>query len=114
MLIILTILKIYNLENSSHIVSKIVGTTVISQLGRMAAASLIKIIPSVGSVSGSAINATVAGSLTWVLGMAVSELAYKYKKALNRGEDVSFDDYFNSEGIREAIDHFQSKDSNYS
>lgn len=104
------ILKLYDLENSSRIVSKIVGTTIISQLGRMITASLIKIVPTIGSVTGSAINATVAGSLTWILGMAVSELAYRYKKALHRGEDVSFDDFFNSEGIREAINHFSNKE----
>ncbi len=104
------ILKIYGLENSGKIVSGLIRSTLISQLGRMLAGSLIKLIPGFGSISGSIINGTVAGSFTWILGMSVSEIAFRYRQAVDSGMDIPFENYFNIDTLKTILDEFQEKE----
>ncbi|WP_120944817.1 YcjF family protein [Helicobacter labacensis] len=71
---IIHISKIYDLEVSEENAKTLVGTFA-SVLGtglvaRACAGSLLKLIPGVGSLAGGAINATLAGSVTGLMGKA--------------------------------------------
>lgn len=99
------ILKIYGLEQSGRVITSLIGSTLISQIGKLAAGSLIKAVPG-GSVTGSVINGSVAATFTWAVGMAVSELAYRYKKAVAAGLKVSFEEYFRGNDVKSVMETF--------
>lgn len=103
------ILKIYGLEKSGRVISGIIGSTLLSQLGRLAAGSLLKLVPGGGSITGSVINSSVAASFTWALGMSVSELGYRYKRAVASGLKMSFEEYFKSHDIKKVMDNFKEE-----
>lgn len=105
------ILKLYGLESSSRVITKVVRSTVLSQLGRMIAGSLTKLIPGFGSVTGAVINSTVAASLTWALGRSVSEMAYRYKQAVANGANTSFEEYFNAKGLKSLVDEIKTNEA---
>jgi len=63
----------------------IVGSTMISQAGKLAAASLLKFIPGFGSV----VNAGVASGFTWAMGLAVCDLCRRYCKEKIEGKEPS-------------------------
>lgn len=72
------ILFIYNLQHissalNSAMLTPIVGR-IISSSGVWAAGTLLKIIPGVGTILGGVINASVAGSITYAIGVATVEL----------------------------------------
>ncbi len=70
------ILKVYNLGNLSSAFEKMgLGSVLcglLTKCGRALAGNLIKLIPGVGSILGATINAAVASSITWTLGIAIS------------------------------------------
>jgi len=103
------ILKIYGLEQSGRVITGIISSTLLSQLGRLAAGSLIKILPGVGSVTGSIANGSIAASFTWALGMAISELAYRYKKAVATGLKISFEEFYKSQDIKKVMNEFKDE-----
>ena len=98
------ILKIYGLEQSGRIVSGMIGSTLLSQIGRLTAGSLVKLIPGAGSITGGAVNGSVAASFTWALGMAVSGTAYRYKKAVASGLRMSFEEYFKGQDFKNLVE----------
>lgn len=73
--------KIFNIyginQNIAKIVNNALGTRIMSTVGKTLAGSLIKFIPGVGTITGSLINASVASSLTYALGYALSKMAEK-------------------------------------
>ena len=103
------ILKIYGLEQSGRVITGIISSTLLSQLGRLAAGSLVKILPGVGSVTGSVANGSIAASFTWALGMSVSELGYRYKKAVASGLKVSFEEFYKSQDIKKVMKEFKEE-----
>lgn len=104
------IMKTYGMNNSKSSITAIVNSTIISNVGKMLAKTLIgnmaKLIPTVGSVVGGTINVGVAGTLTTAIGYAISELSYKYSKAVIEGKNIDILEIFNSDMIREAINTF--------
>ena len=100
------ILKIYGIEESKQIVTSLIGSTVLSRIGKAVASSIIKIIPGAGTVIGGAVNASVASAFTISLGLTVSYLVYEYKKALISGENTSFEEYFNIREMKSVFNKF--------
>lgn len=102
------ILKLYGLEQSGRVITGIIGSTLLSQLGRLAAGSILKLIPIGGNVAGAVVNSSVAASFTWALGMAISELAYRYKKAVASGLKMSFEEYFKAQDFNSVLGEFKN------
>jgi len=99
----LHILKVYDLESISPVVSSLISSTIISQLARSTAANLIKMIPVVGTVTGTLINSGIASSFTWVLGMALSEIAFSFKKARLEGKEPDLEEFFSQLNLRNIM-----------
>jgi uncharacterized protein (DUF697 family) len=100
------ILKIYGLEQSGRVITGFIGSTIVSQIGRLVAGSFIKLIPVGGSITGSVVNGSVATSFTWAIGMAISEMAYRYKKAVAAGLNASFEEFFKYKDFKSVMDTF--------
>lgn len=79
------ILVVYDLHKAlGEIPVMVVMAPVLREAGMFVAGNLLKIVPGIGTLAGGAINATVAGSLTYAFGMAVSELCVRiHEKALS-------------------------------
>lgn len=74
----LKIFSIYGIrEEVGGIALNILKARIISTIGKTLAGSLFKLIPGAGTIVGGLINATVASSLTYSLGYALSKLAEK-------------------------------------
>ena len=72
------IVYVYGLENllkskGTEFIATLIAP-IIMQSGIMLAASLLKFIPGLGSIAGGAINAAVALSITWSIGLAFTSL----------------------------------------
>lgn len=63
------------------LLKNVIGSRLISMLGKTLAGNLLKLIPGVGSVVGGAINGSVAASITYSLGYALNQLAMKAVEA---------------------------------
>lgn len=94
------ILKIYGLEQSAKVITGIISSTFLSQIGRITSGALLKILPG-GIVFGTVVNGSVAASFTWCLGMAINEICYQY---LESGEDVSFEEFFHIDKLKTQIE----------
>lgn len=63
------IMKAYGIHiGVCTVLEEILKTKVVSMLGKMAAGSLIKLIPGAGTVVGSTVNAVVASTITYAMG----------------------------------------------
>lgn len=82
---------------------------VMVQLGRMVAGNIIKLFPGLGSMIGGLINASVAASLTYGLGMAVNEICYQSCLAELEGKPSPLADLFTSENLLELIKKYKDE-----
>lgn len=97
------ILKIYGLETivTGPLISAILLKQIVSVGGKYLVKSVAKIIPGVGSV----ISAGVAGTITYLLGKSISEVAYKISLDYYEGGEV----YRNSEAVKKIINTSMEK-----
>lgn len=111
------IMKTYGINKCKSAITSVISSTIISQIGKVLAKTLagnfIKLIPGLGSVVGSGINVTVAGTLTAAVGYTISELSYKYSKSVLDGEPIPLDEIFNAEIIKENIKDFYKSGEKY-
>ncbi len=89
--LIARILYLYELKSVSEMmksigISTIIGTLA-SCLGKSAVASLIKLIPGIGTIFGGVINGSVGSLITAAIGKATSVVAYKICNAELAGEE---------------------------
>ena len=75
---IISVLNIYGIKASggTGTLGNLLVTLGVQNLGRTAAANLIKMFPGAGSVIGGIINASIAASFTTAIGKAVDIFAY--------------------------------------
>lgn len=92
------ILKIYGLETivTGPLISAILIKQIVSVGGKYLAKSLAKLIPGIGSV----ISAGVAGTITYLLGKSISEVAYKISLDYYQGGEI----YRSTETVKKLID----------
>ncbi len=64
------IAHIYDIPLERATVASLATTTVTTQAGRAAATGLIKLIPGIGTITGGLITGSVAGSITYAVGLA--------------------------------------------
>jgi uncharacterized protein (DUF697 family) len=102
------IMSAFGLNRLSGVESRAIESFIVAQAGRLIArtvtSNLVKFIPVVGWLVGAAINATVAGSFTHVMGGAVCDLCYRYSRdVVIEGRNVSVADAFSSAALLENL-----------
>lgn len=97
------IIDLYGVSDLAVISKGLIGDIVISQIGKSISASILKMIPIVGQVVGSIVNAGVAASITGILGKAISTICYTNVKKYMHGESIDWTMAFSAEMIQKAI-----------
>ncbi|MBD5116268.1 MAG: hypothetical protein HDT48_01980 [Ruminococcaceae bacterium] len=106
------IIKSYGMDSLVNVTKGIVGTVLVPTLGKTLAGGLVKLIPAIGPFIGSAINGTVAASVTAALGCAISQICYTSCEKIAKGEEVDFEKAFSAENIKTAVGVFEALDKN--
>jgi uncharacterized protein (DUF697 family) len=88
---IMRILSLYGIKLKDGAVASFASGALMTNIGKAAAGSLIKLIPGVGTIIGGLVNGGVASSLTTALGVTLSEVCYKYCKDILEGKPVTID-----------------------
>jgi uncharacterized protein (DUF697 family)/GTP-binding protein EngB required for normal cell division len=106
--LILKILSIYGIELKDGAIPSLISAVGVSALGKSAAGSLLKIIPGIGTLFGSMINAGVAVSITAAIGKALSETCYNQCNDMLNGKKIvmSIEDIISSVSFINLIKHF--------
>ena len=103
------IINVYGLKKVISMNSGVVVDLVMTQLGKSLVKSIMKFIPVIGQIAGSVINAIVAGSLTYALGMAVSYVCKDSLIKALKGEPVIWENIFDLEQLLPLIKEFENK-----
>jgi uncharacterized protein (DUF697 family)/GTPase Era involved in 16S rRNA processing len=91
-----TISHIYDINLDRAVTASLAATAAATTAGRSMVGSLVKLVPSIGTVVGGAINAGVASSLTWAMGQAWAVVCMRIAK----GGLTSIDGALDSDAIR--------------
>lgn len=97
---------LWDLEALTTLISGGLALQLVSQLGRTASGSLIKLIPGYGTVAGGAINASIASAFTAAMGHALNEICLRFVEASYRGEAHALSDYLSGDIIRELMESY--------
>lgn len=103
------IIDIYGVSGLASISQTLIGSTLISTLGKSIVANILKCIPVVGTVVGGAVNASVASSMTIAIGTAVSEICYTNMKKALKGEPVVWDKIFDEDFANLVVQFFKKE-----
>ena len=111
--LILSVLRIYGIQvgGGKDVVVSLLSTLGIQNLGRAAAANLIKLIPGAGPVIGGAINASVAASFTAAIGKAVDIFAYTQCEKAIDGQTpiINISEFINSDFMNVVMQIFKQE-----
>ncbi len=94
------IIFLYGIDGLAQIPSAVITDIVVSNLGKSIVGGLLKLIPGIGTIAGSAINGTVAALITSALGFAFSQICYTSCEKILKGEYVDMSNMFNADDIR--------------
>ena len=109
----LHILNVYGIEKISQPISGLVGSMLMTQVGKSTASSLLKLIPGVGPLLGGTVTAAVAGTLTAALGYAICELSHLYAyKVLVEHENLSVIDWFDPKQVERLMRDYIARRKN--
>lgn len=98
------IFSIYGLDSSfSSIVKSIIGSQLISVIGKTTAGNLLKLLPGLGSIAGVLINGTVASSITYSLGKGLCVLAKDAMEACLDENDELLKQIFSESNIKKVF-----------
>lgn len=108
------IIKTYGLLENNSLVEMTTGagkSLIISNVGKSLVGSIIKFIPSIGTVAGGAINAGVAGCITFALGKSLSTVCVDLCECSLRGETSNYEFILENFGsiFTEHFNSFYSK-----
>lgn len=104
------IYSIYGISNGlSQVIRNAIQQRVVSMLGKMLAGNLLKLIPGLGSLIGSAINATVASAITLAMGKAVSAMCCRAVEDSWAGKEDDLKDIFTPENLKDMFDKYYKK-----
>lgn len=101
------IMNVYNIHsNLGDAVKGVVGTSLISYIGRTIASKVIGLIPVVGKGTEIAVNTAVATTITATVGCAITVICERYleKCVEKKGNDnPSFEEFFTPENLKDAL-----------
>ena len=107
----MSIFEAFNIKASvENVVSDLVGTTFISYIGKTLAAQIVSWIPGIGAIAKTAVNTSVAASVTAMLGAGITVIAEQYLVAcVNCGgaENLPFADFLTKDRFVEIMDYVQ-------
>lgn len=107
----LKIMNTYNISGvGQQVVGSVVGSSLISMLGRTIAGNLAKVLPGISQAVAVA-NSTVAASLTAAIGATLNEICYRYMKHVINSDgaaDKGFGAFFTPELFKETFDAVQN------
>lgn len=112
------IFKIYGInQNLENIVKNILGSKIMSMIGKTLAGNLFKLIPGGGTLIGGLINAGVASSLTYALGYALSKMAEKaylqfLEGKMNGNIEEILKDVITEDNLEKFLKEFKNKKNN--
>ena len=95
----------------SDTLRNIIGSRLISMLGKAVAGNLLKMIPGLGTVGGAIINATVASTITLSLGYALVKITKKAIETEWSGDTKLLEVLFSEEMIDKYIDEYNKINS---
>jgi uncharacterized protein (DUF697 family) len=99
------ILSVWNLMEFKNLIGAAALDVVLPMIGKTVAGNLIKLIPGAGSFIGGMLNASVAASLTYGLGMALNESCQYLSKKTLAGEIPDIREIINSDFARKAFEY---------
>lgn len=104
---VMKIFQVYGLNSSvKDIVGKVVGTSLLSHIGKTAASQIVGILPMVGNAAKVVVNTSIAATVTMTVGWAVSYITKKYLEECvdrNGKANIPFTDWFTKEKLAEGI-----------
>lgn len=102
---------IYGVRNMVNLSKGVILNIIMGNLGRALAGSLAKLIPGVGSIAGGAINATIASSITYGMGKAMSKMCYSSCENILAGKsgEISMKDNKFTEEVSKYIKEYKDK-----
>lgn len=104
------IYTIYGFETSvGQGLRDLIQGKIASSVGKMLAGNLIKLVPGGGQIAGAAINATVASSVTYGMGRAVSAACRRACQAIWDGKYTELETLFSAEQIFDSFKKFTRK-----
>lgn len=108
----MSIFNAFNINaNVKNVVSDLVGTTLVSYIGKTVAAQIISWLPGIGSVAKAAVNTTVAASVTAMLGVGITLIAEKYLLAcIEKGgaENLPFAEFLTKERFSDTMTYVKN------
>lgn len=103
----MAIMSAYGIDTTAvTIAADVVGSNLISILGKTLATKLLQLIPYVGKAIEAIVDITVAGAITALLGAAIAEVCALYlTKCINSDGSASvlFTDFFTADVLKEAV-----------
>lgn len=107
------IYNIYGLENTtSTLVKNLIKGKIVSTFGRMLVGNILKFIPGVGTAVGVAVNAGVAGSITFAMGKAIAFLCHKATVACWEGHENRLPEIFTEENLSRLYKQYYKPSDN--
>ena len=104
------IFSIYGLNAKvGDTIKNIVGSRVVSMLGKSVAGNLLKFLPGFGTVAGAAINAGVASTITYALGYALVQITKKAIEAEWSGDTKLLETLFSEETIDKYVKEYNNR-----
>jgi uncharacterized protein (DUF697 family)/GTP-binding protein EngB required for normal cell division len=101
------IMSAYGIDISlASVAADVVGSNLVSLLGKTLATKLIQFIPYVGKAIEVAVDVSVAGTITAILGAAIAEICAQYLKTCIRQDgsaSIQFVDFFTSDILKETF-----------
>ena len=108
----LDIMVAYGIDASIvSLAADLVGSNLISSIGKNLASKLLQLIPFIGKPIEVIVDISVAGSITALLGAAISEVCAQFLKTCIRKDGsatISFIDYFTEDVLKEAISNIKN------
>ena len=110
------IFHIYGLSKLKGGIATVLQSTIVSQIGKKLATTLVgnlvKLLPAMGTAIGIGINTVVASSLTTILGTTISIMCYNYSKEVLKGHSVDVAEFFSSEIFNEIFNSVLKREQN--
>ncbi len=105
------IMSAYGIDVSlATVAADVVGSNLVSVLGKTIASKLLQFIPYVGKAIEAIVDIGVAGTITAVLGAAISEICAQYLKTCIRKDGsatIQFVDFFTADILKDTVSNIR-------
>lgn len=112
-----SIIHSFNIRtDTAKVVTGVVGTNLISYIGKTIATQILGVIPIFGTIVKNVVNASVATTVTAVLGTGISLLCKQYlEECVKRGgvENLPFMEYFTADRLTDIIKYVNDNMANF-